>query len=80
LAWIDDKRDDAAATATGARQNVLGEHPAQQISPRQPASTRRDGVERRPMNEVFPFDQAAKPYERMMSGGARFRCVLEMKR
>lgn len=34
----------------------------------------------RPINEVFPFDQAAKAYERMTSGRARFRCVLEMKR
>jgi D-arabinose 1-dehydrogenase-like Zn-dependent alcohol dehydrogenase len=32
------------------------------------------------MNEVFPFEQAPKAYERMMSGGARFRVVLDMKR
>jgi D-arabinose 1-dehydrogenase-like Zn-dependent alcohol dehydrogenase len=34
----------------------------------------------RPMNEVFPFDQAVKAYERMASGDARFRVVLDMKR
>jgi D-arabinose 1-dehydrogenase-like Zn-dependent alcohol dehydrogenase len=34
----------------------------------------------RPMTEVFPFDQAAKAYERMISGNARFRVVLDMKR
>lgn len=34
----------------------------------------------RPMTEVFPFDQAAKAYERMLSGDARFRVVLQMTR
>jgi D-arabinose 1-dehydrogenase-like Zn-dependent alcohol dehydrogenase len=34
----------------------------------------------RSMNEVFPFDQAVKAYERMASGDARFRVVLDMKR
>jgi D-arabinose 1-dehydrogenase-like Zn-dependent alcohol dehydrogenase len=34
----------------------------------------------RSMNEVFPFEQAAKAYERMMSGEARFRVVLDLKR
>ena len=28
------------------------------------------------MNEVFPLERAAEAYERMMSGGARFRVVL----
>ena len=28
------------------------------------------------MNEVYPLDQAAEAYERMMSGKARFRVVL----
>jgi D-arabinose 1-dehydrogenase-like Zn-dependent alcohol dehydrogenase len=32
----------------------------------------------RPMNEVFPLEKAAEAYERMMSGGARFRIVLTM--
>lgn len=31
----------------------------------------------RSMNEVFPLERAAEAYERMMSGGARFRVVLE---
>jgi alcohol dehydrogenase len=30
----------------------------------------------RPMNEVFPLEQAAEGYERMLSGKARFRAVL----
>lgn len=30
----------------------------------------------RPMNEVFPLEQAADAYDRMMSGKARFRVVL----
>jgi D-arabinose 1-dehydrogenase-like Zn-dependent alcohol dehydrogenase len=30
----------------------------------------------RSMNEVFALDQATAAYERMMSGGARFRVVL----
>jgi len=30
----------------------------------------------RPMNEVFPLEQAAQAYDRMMSGKARFRVVL----
>lgn len=41
---VGDERDDPTATAARANQNVLGEHPAQQVSPRQPAGTRRDGV------------------------------------
>ena len=32
----------------------------------------------RPMNEVFPLEKAAQAYERMLSGGARFRVVLTM--
>lgn len=32
----------------------------------------------RPMIEKFPFDQAQQAYERMMSGKARFRVVLEL--
>jgi alcohol dehydrogenase, propanol-preferring len=30
------------------------------------------------MNEVMPFEDAPKAYERMMSGGARFRVVLDI--
>jgi D-arabinose 1-dehydrogenase-like Zn-dependent alcohol dehydrogenase len=33
----------------------------------------------RPMNESFPFEKAQEAYERMMSGKARFRVVIEMK-
>jgi D-arabinose 1-dehydrogenase-like Zn-dependent alcohol dehydrogenase len=33
----------------------------------------------RSMNEIFPLDQAGKAYERMMSGKARFRVVLDME-
>jgi D-arabinose 1-dehydrogenase-like Zn-dependent alcohol dehydrogenase len=34
----------------------------------------------RPMNELFPFERAREAYERMMSGAARFRVVLQMAR
>ena len=30
----------------------------------------------RSMNEVFPLERAAEAYEHMMSGKAKFRCVL----
>jgi D-arabinose 1-dehydrogenase-like Zn-dependent alcohol dehydrogenase len=30
----------------------------------------------RPMNEIFPLEQATKAYDQMMSGKARFRAVL----
>jgi D-arabinose 1-dehydrogenase-like Zn-dependent alcohol dehydrogenase len=33
----------------------------------------------RSRNEVYPLEQAAEAYERMMSGKARFRVVLTMK-
>ena len=33
----------------------------------------------RSMNEVFPLERAREAYERMMSGAARFRVVLEMR-
>jgi alcohol dehydrogenase/propanol-preferring alcohol dehydrogenase len=33
----------------------------------------------RSMNEIFPFERAREAYERMMSGSARFRVVLQMK-
>jgi D-arabinose 1-dehydrogenase-like Zn-dependent alcohol dehydrogenase len=34
----------------------------------------------RSMNEVFPLEKAAEAYDRMMSGGARFRVVLSISR
>jgi D-arabinose 1-dehydrogenase-like Zn-dependent alcohol dehydrogenase len=34
----------------------------------------------RSQNEVFPLERAREAYERMMSGAARFRVVLEMPR
>jgi D-arabinose 1-dehydrogenase-like Zn-dependent alcohol dehydrogenase len=33
----------------------------------------------RSISEIFPFSEAVKAYERMMSGDARFRVVLDMK-
>jgi D-arabinose 1-dehydrogenase-like Zn-dependent alcohol dehydrogenase len=30
------------------------------------------------MNEIFPMERAAEAYERMMSGKARFRVVLDI--
>ena len=32
----------------------------------------------RSMNEIYPLEQAAKAYDRMMSGGAKFRVVLKV--
>jgi D-arabinose 1-dehydrogenase-like Zn-dependent alcohol dehydrogenase len=32
----------------------------------------------RPMTEEYPLERAGEAYDRMMSGGARFRVVLEM--
>ncbi|HEX4591463.1 MAG TPA: alcohol dehydrogenase [Gemmataceae bacterium] len=40
------------------------------------AFSARTGV--KPMNEVYPLDRAAEAYERMMSGKARFRVVLDI--
>src|SRR5438552_9057372 len=42
------------------------------------AFSARTGV--RPMNETYPLDRAAEAYERMMSGKARFRVVLNVAR
>jgi propanol-preferring alcohol dehydrogenase len=39
--------------------------------------TRRHGV--RSMNEVMPLAEAPKAYERMLSGQARFRIVLDTR-
>jgi hypothetical protein len=44
VAGVSDEGHHAAAAAARASQNVLGEHPAEQLSPRQPVGTRRDGV------------------------------------
>jgi len=41
------------------------------------AFSARNGV--RSMNEVYPLEQAAEAYDRMMSGKARFRVVLTME-
>ncbi|MGE5214075.1 MAG: alcohol dehydrogenase, partial [Nitrospirota bacterium] len=30
------------------------------------------------MNEIFPLEKAAEAYDRMMSGKARFRVVLDI--
>jgi D-arabinose 1-dehydrogenase-like Zn-dependent alcohol dehydrogenase len=30
------------------------------------------------MNEVYPFEQVSEAYDRMMSGKARFRVVLDI--
>ena len=40
------------------------------------AFSARSGV--RPMVETYPLERAAEAYERMMSGEARFRVVIEM--
>ena len=43
--------------------------------PRPAADVQLDG----PMVEVLPFEQAPQAYERMMSGQARFRVVLDIE-
>ncbi len=40
------------------------------------AFSARTGV--RSMNEIFPLERAAEAYDRMMSGNARFRVVLNI--
>lgn len=40
---IGDEGHDGAATAAGALENVLGEHPAQELGPWQPARARHGG-------------------------------------
>jgi D-arabinose 1-dehydrogenase-like Zn-dependent alcohol dehydrogenase len=63
----------------GARRSVQG----------WPSGTARDSEDTlnfcaltgiRPMVETFPFEQASAAYDRMISGKARFRVVLEMER
>jgi hypothetical protein len=53
LVGVGHERDDAAATAARADQNVLGEHPAQQVSPspavRRARSTRRSYPRSKPV-------------------------------
>jgi len=44
VAGVSDEGHDAATAAARASQNVVGEHPAEQLSPRQPVGTRRDGL------------------------------------
>lgn len=65
----------SAALLIGGRRRILG-WPSGTAADSEDtlAFSARNGV--RPMNEVFPLDQAAQAYDRMMSGQARFRVVL----
>jgi D-arabinose 1-dehydrogenase-like Zn-dependent alcohol dehydrogenase len=65
-----------AATLIGGRRKVAG-WPSGTSSDSEEtlAFSARQGV--RPMNELFPLEHVAEGYERMMSGQARFRVVLE---
>ena len=69
----------SALTLIGGRRSILG----------WPSGTAADSEDTlafsaltgvRPMNEVFPLERAAEGYERMMSGKARFRVVLDTRR
>ncbi len=59
----------------GGRQSIAGRPSGRSIDSQDTLRfSAMTGV--RSMNEVFPLEQAAKVYDRMMSGQARFRVVL----
>ncbi|MBC8646328.1 MAG: hypothetical protein H7X85_04145 [Thermoanaerobaculia bacterium] len=65
-----------AGLLIGGRRSVAGWPSGRSIDSEDTmAFAARTGV--RSMNEIFPLERAAEAYERMMSGGARFRVVLE---
>ena len=60
----------------GGRRSVMGWYSGTSIDSQDTLSfSALNGV--RSMNEVFPLEKAAEGYDRMMSGKARFRVVLE---
>jgi D-arabinose 1-dehydrogenase-like Zn-dependent alcohol dehydrogenase len=65
----------SAGLLIGGRRSVAGWYSGTSIDSQDTLSfSALTGV--RAMTEVFPLDSAAEAYERMMSGGARFRVVL----
>lgn len=89
--WIDGLARNGRMVLVGADVEPMQVSPIALLSQRRsivgwPSGTARDsedclrfaaltGV--RPMVEVYPFDKAGQAYERMMSGKARFRVVVE---
>lgn len=67
----------SAGSLIGARRSIVGWPSGRSIDSQDTmAFSVLTGV--RSMNEVFPLERAADAYERMMSGKARFRVVLDM--
>jgi len=65
----------STAQLIGGRRSIQGWPSGSSIDSEDTlAFSARSGV--RPMIEVFPLEQVTEAYERMMSGGARFRVVL----
>lgn len=65
----------SALQLLGGRQSVKGWYSGTAIDSQDTLSfSVLSGV--RSMNEVYPIEQAAEAYERMLSGKARFRVVL----
>jgi D-arabinose 1-dehydrogenase-like Zn-dependent alcohol dehydrogenase len=68
----------SALALIGARRTIAGWPSGSSIDSQDTLSfSALTGV--RSMNELFPLERAAEGYERMMSGKARFRVVLETK-
>jgi len=64
-----------AGLLIGGRRSIAGWPSGRSIDSEDAmAFAARTGV--RSMNEIFPLERAAEAYDRMMSGGARFRVVL----
>jgi len=64
-----------AGLLIGGRRSIAGWPSGRSIDSEDTmAFAARTGV--RSMNEIFPLERAAEAYDRMMSGGARFRVVL----
>ena len=64
-----------AGLLIGGRRSIAGWPSGRSIDSQDTlAFAARTGV--RSMNEIFPLERVAEAYERMMSGGARFRVVL----
>lgn len=90
--WVDALTIDGKMVIVGADTEPLNISPIQLIGGRKqimgwPSGTAKDSEECmefaarfdiRPMIEQYPFDQAQEAYERMMSGEARFRVVLDL--
>lgn len=67
----------SAAALISAQRSMVGWYSGTSIDAQDTlAFSEQTGV--RSMNEIYPLEQAAEAYERMLSGKARFRVVLDM--